>query len=243
MIIDSHAHMGKGYYLDDPIQSFIPPERVLKMAREAGVDKTVVFPVNYAEYSGAMQEIFEAVQKYPDELIGYARVNPDNDNAIEVLNNAIERFHFKGLKLHPGNDKFKVNSRRTRACIERAREYGIHVLFDPVVQLEDIFALTREYRTVNFIIAHMGGFYDWKTQQKCIALAESSPNVYLDTPFAFVQAMLKDAGKRIPERLLFGTDSPAIHPAVEMEKIRSLKLGKAVEDNILGGNIARLLKL
>jgi uncharacterized protein len=243
MIIDSHAHMGKGFYQDDPIQSKIPPERVLKMAREAGVDKTVVFPVNYPEYSGAMTEIFEAVSAYPDELIGYARVNPDNADAIEVLANAIERYRFRGLKLHPGNDKFKVDSPRTRACLDRAREYGIPVLFDPVVQLDDIFALTREYRAVNFIIAHMGGFYDWKTQARCIDLAESSPNVYLDTPFAFVQAMLKDAGKRIPERLLFGTDSPAIHPAVEMEKIRSLKLGAGAEESILGGNISRLIKL
>ena len=72
MIIDSHAHMGKGFYMDDPIQSNIPPERILKMSREAGVDKTIVFPVNYPEYSGAMKEIYEAVQKYPNELIGYA---------------------------------------------------------------------------------------------------------------------------------------------------------------------------
>ena len=68
-------------------------------------------------------------------------------------------------------------------------------------------------------------------------------NVYLDTPFAFVHAMLKEGGKRIPKKILFGTDAPAIHASVEMEKIRSLKLGKAVEEDILGGNIARLLKL
>jgi uncharacterized protein len=243
MIIDSHAHMGKGFFMDDPIQSRIPPERVLTMAREAGVDKTIVFPVNYPEYSGAMKEIYEAVQKYPDELIGYARVNPENENALEVLTNAIENYHFKGLKLHPGNDKWKVNSAATRACLDRARDWGIPALFDPVVQLADIFALTKEYPTLNFIIAHMGGFYDWKTQTKCIELVESQKNVYLDTPFAFVHAMLKEAGKRIPEKVLFGTDAPAIHASVEIEKIKSLKLGTAVEENIFGGNIARLLKL
>ncbi len=243
MIIDSHAHMGKGFYMNDPIQSNIPPERVLKMSREAGVDKTIIFPVNYPEYSGAMREIFEAVQKYPNELIGYARVNPENDNALDVLTNAIENYHFKGLKLHPGNDKWKVNSPHTRKCLDRARDYKIPALFDPVVQLDDIFALTREYPTLNFIIAHMGGFYDWQTQTRCISLAEELPNVYLDTPFAFVHAMLKEGGKRIPRKILFGTDAPAIHASVEMEKIRSLKLGKAVEEDILGGNVARLLRL
>ncbi len=243
MIIDSHAHMGQGFYKDDPVQSNIPAERTINMAREAGVDKTIVFPVNYPEYSGAMREIYEAVQKYPDELIGYARVNPENENALDVLRRAIEEFGFKGLKLHPGNDKFTVNGRATRAVLESAQEHDIPALFDPVVQLDDIFALTREYPDLNFIIAHMGGFWDWRVIERCISLAEERPNVYLDTPFAMVHTMLQKAAERIPDKLLMGTDSPAIHPAVEIVKIRSLGLTKEVEAKILGGNISRLLGL
>ena len=243
MIIDSHAHMGQGFYKDDPVQSNIPAERTINMAREAGVDKTIVFPVNYPEYSGAMREIYEAVQEFPDELIGYARVNPENENALDVLRRAIEEFGFKGLKLHPGNDKFTVNSRATRAVLESAQEHGIPALFDPVVQLDDIFALTREYPDLNFIIAHMGGFWDWRVIERCISLAEERPNVYLDTPFAMVHTMLQKAAERIPDKLLMGTDSPAIHPAVEIVKIRSLGLTKEVEAKILGGNISRLLGL
>lgn len=243
MIIDSHAHMGKGYDLTNPIQSNIPPERILKMAREAGVDRTIVFPVDYPEYSGAMKEIRNAVKKYPAELIGYARVSPDNDNAIEVMTTAIEEYGFKGLKLHPGNDKWKVNSPATRKVLNHVRKYNIPVLFDPVVQLEDIFALIDEYDDINFIIAHMGGFYDWKIMERCITLAEAKKNIYLDTPFAMVHVMLKEAAKRIPDKLLMGTDSPAIHPSVEMEKIRSLGLKKEVEAKILGENIRRLIQL
>jgi predicted TIM-barrel fold metal-dependent hydrolase len=243
MIIDSHAHMGKGYYMDDPIQSNIPVERVLKMAREAGVDKTIIFPVNYPEYSGAMEEVYDAVKRYPDELIGYARVNPENEGAMHTLQKAIEEFGFKGLKLHPGNDKWKVNSPHTRKILEKCIDYKIPVLFDPVVQLDDIFSLIGEYPELIFIIAHMGGFYNWKLMEKCIQLAEKQANVYLDTPFALVHVMLKEAALRIPDKLLMGTDSPAIHPAVEIMKIKSLGVGKETEDKILGGNIARLLNL
>ncbi len=243
MIIDSHAHVGRGYYMDDPIQSLIPVERVLKMAREAGVDRTIIFPVNYPEYSGAMKEIHEAVRKYPNEVMGYARINPENENAMETLRVAIEEYGFKGLKLHPGNDKWKVDSPHTRRALEKARGYGIPVLFDPVKELPDIFALTREYPDITFIIAHMGGFYNWKTMEDCIRLAESRKNVNLDTPFAMVEIMLQKAAERIPDKLLFGTDSPAIHPAVEMEKIRSLKISKEVQEKILGGNISRILGL
>jgi predicted TIM-barrel fold metal-dependent hydrolase len=243
MIIDSHAHMGEGYYKDDPIQSFIPVERVLKMAREAGVDRTIVFPVNYPEYSGAMREVHAAVQKYPDELFGYARINPENKGALELLTKTIEDYGFKGLKLHPGNDNWTVNSNLTREALKRCRDYRIPVLFDPVVQLEDIFALTKEFEELNFIIAHMGGFYNWKLMQRCIALAEERKNIYLDTPFALVQVMLKEAGKRLPQKLIFGTDSPAIHPLVEIEKIKSLGLAQEAVADILGGNISRLLGL
>lgn len=243
MIIDSHAHIGEGYYKDDPVQSFITPDRIVEMAREAGVDKTIVFPVNYPEYSGAMREVFEAVRRFPAELIGYARVNPENENARSVFSRAIEEYGFKGLKLHPGNDKWTVNSHQTRALMDMAREYGVPVLFDPVVQLDDIFEIIREFPRTNFIIAHMGGFYDWRTIERCITLAEELPHVYLDTPFAMVHVMLRRAAERIPDKLLFGTDAPAIHPAVELAKLRSLNLPKGVEDKILGGNISRLLHL
>ena len=243
MIIDSHAHIGKGFYKDDPVQFNIPVERILKMAREAKVDKTIVFPVNYPEYSGAMKEVYEATQKYPDEIVGYARVNPENDKAIEVLKKSIEDYGFKGLKLHPGNDKWIVDSDTTRAILRQANSHNIPVLFDPVEQLEDIFKLIDEFSSLNFIIAHMGGFYDWNIMERCISLAEKKNNVYLDTPFAMVHIMIEEATKRIPTKLFMGTDSPAIHPLVEMEKIKSLNLSKEVENNELGGNIARLLKL
>jgi uncharacterized protein len=243
VIIDSHAHMGKGFSMDDPLQSNITPEWTIRLAREAGVDKTVIFPPNYPEYSGAMREIYNAVQEYPDELIGYARVNPENDNAIDTLRQAIEEFGFKGLKLHPGNDRWTVNSRATRAVLARAQEYGIPALFDPVVQLDDIFALTGEFPDLTFIIAHMGGFWDWRIIERCIVLAEERPNVYLDTPFAMVETMLQEAARRIPDKLLMGTDSPAIHPAVEIVKIRSLGCPRDIEEKILCGNITRLLHL
>ena len=89
----------------------------------------------------------------------------------------------------------------------------------------------------------MGGFYDWKIMERCITLAENKKNIYLDTPFAMVHVMLKEAANRIPDKLFMGTDSPAIHPAVEMEKIRSLGISKEVEAKILGENIRRLLNI
>ena len=58
-----------------------------------------------------------------------------------------------------------------------------------------------------------------------------------------VHVMLRRAAERIPDKLLFGTDAPAIHPAVELAKIRALNLPKEVEGKILGGNISRLLHL
>ena len=46
------------------------------------------------------------------------------------------------------------------------------------------------------------------------------------------------------EKLIMGTDSPeAVHPAVAIEMIRALHLDKETEENILGGNISRLLDL
>jgi predicted TIM-barrel fold metal-dependent hydrolase len=45
------------------------------------------------------------------------------------------------------------------------------------------------------------------------------------------------------ERVVFGSDGPGCHPALELHKVRMLHLDAADEQAVLGGNAARLLGL
>ncbi|MCC2684565.1 MAG: hypothetical protein K0R75_1464, partial [Paenibacillaceae bacterium] len=57
MIIDCHYHLGKGDFLAAFFQCDAMVETLLKHQKEAGVDRTVVFPVKYSRYREANEEI------------------------------------------------------------------------------------------------------------------------------------------------------------------------------------------
>jgi hypothetical protein len=44
-----------------------------------------------------------------------------------------------------------------------------------------------------------------------------------------------------PGKLLFGSDGPWLHPGVELEKVRALRLPADAEQQVLGGNLLRLI--
>lgn len=101
-----------------------------------------------------------------------------------------------------------------------------------------------QYRQVNFIIPHLGSFRDdWQVQQRVVDQLVRHPNVYADTSgvqrFDYIVEATQRAG---PHKLLFGSDGPWLHPAVELYKIQVLPISPSARRLILGGNAARLLR-
>ncbi|MGH8899120.1 MAG: amidohydrolase family protein [Egibacteraceae bacterium] len=103
--------------------------------------------------------------------------------------------------------------------------------------------LSRQYPDVNFIIPHLGGFADdWITHLQVIDMLTRHPNVYGDTSGVRYWGILVQAVRRAgPCKLLFGSDGPLPHPALELRKITLLGLPPSQEALITGGNILRLL--
>jgi uncharacterized protein len=79
---------------------------------------------------------------------------------------------------------------------------------------------------------------DWEA----IELARDEDDVYLETSvgaFLAIKEALRVLGT---EKLIFGSEGPAHHQAVELAKIHALDQHKEAESMILGGNIMRLLQ-
>jgi predicted TIM-barrel fold metal-dependent hydrolase len=57
--------------------------------------------------------------------------------------------------------------------------------------------------------------------------------------FDLLQQAVRRAGAR---KLLFGSDGPWLHPALELEKIRLLGLSEPEQRLVLGGNFLRLIR-
>jgi uncharacterized protein len=116
------------------------------------------------------------------------------------------------------------------------------VLYDVMGEVSTVELIAQEYPDVNFIIPHLGSFADdWRAQVSMIDHLVRHANVYTDTSgirrFDILQEAVRRAGAG---KVLFGTDGPWLHPAVELVKVRVLGLPQYEEQMILGGNFLRL---
>src|SRR5262249_49829202 len=117
------------------------------------------------------------------------------------------------------------------------------ILYDVMGEVSVAEILAEEYPDVAFIIPHLGSFADdWPTQTALIDHLVRHPNIFTDTAgvrrFDILGEALRRAGAR---KILFGSDGPWLHPAVEIAKIYALNLTSSEQAGVLGGNLLRVL--
>lgn len=239
MIIDCHCHAGKGDGLTGPWDTAAPLEKHLRRATQAGIDRTVVFAAFHSDYSVANREVARIVRSRPHRFYGFAFVHPERDRGRvhALLKVAVEDYGFVGIKVH------RHDARITREICEAARTFRLPVLYDVMGETSVARLLAEEYPDVAFIIPHLGSFADdWRAQLGLIDHLARHPNIYTDTAgvrrFDLLDEAVHRAGAR---KILFGSDGPWLHPAVELAKIRALGLTGAEEDLVLGRNLLRLI--
>jgi len=240
MIVDAHCHIGRGEFIGRAYDIDITPEFIIRLADEAEIDKTVVFPVSYSDYSYANREVAMTVEKYPDKLIGFCRINCSNPkSALKNLDEALTNLDLKGVKIHEGLDKGFPN----RAIVEMIMKHDVPMIIhqkDSPLRLEP---MIKSYPDLKVIICHLGGYPgNYIYHAETIYLLEKYKNVYADTAQA-QHYRLQEAAERVPEKLIFGSDAPWYHPAIEKMRVEILEIRKSDKEKILGGNILRLLNL
>ncbi|PYV44495.1 MAG: amidohydrolase [Acidobacteria bacterium] len=236
LIIDAHCHAGKGEAMAAPWSTFADPEVTLGRAQEAGIDKTIIFPINNPTYERANEEVAQIVKKYPGKFIGFAKHDPVTEagKIKQLLSYEVKDLGLKGLKLH---------QLPTREVLDVVAALEIPILFHPP-KVADYHMIAATYPQINFILAHLGSFasQNWSEHLQAIDVARRYPNVYLETSSVVFFEYLEMAARELPaEKLIFGTDGPLVDSRVELYKIRLLKLSKENEEKVLSGNILRLL--
>src|SRR5262245_34390426 len=76
LIVDAHCHAGRGQAMSAPWTTRADLEITLLHMAEAGIDRTVVFPINNTEYERPNQEIAEICGRHPGKFIGFAKHDP-----------------------------------------------------------------------------------------------------------------------------------------------------------------------
>lgn len=235
-VIDCHAHAGTAPGLKEPWTTVANPDEILRRAAEAGIDRTVIFPINHDDFEVANREIAAICRRHPDRFIGYAKHDPvkEKGRIRAMLTREVREMGLRGLKLHV---------HPTPEVLDTVAELRIPVLYHPgrVARFEEI---ARDYPTVDFILAHLGSdlSQDWREHVASIDMAKRHPNVYLDTGGVVLTRYIEQAVRELgPEKLVFGSDEPEVDCRLEFYKVKVLGLPKEQERLILGGNMQRLL--
>jgi len=239
VIIDCHCHAGKGDGLTQPADTAAPLDAYLERAREANIDRTVIFATFSDGYLRANREVAQIVAGHRDRLLGFAFVHPlaDKGRIDAMIREAVGEFGFVGIKVH------RHDARITREICAAARRYCVPILYDVMGEVSVAEILAQEYPDVPFIIPHLGSFADdWRAQTALIDHLVRHPNIFTDTAGVRRFDVLEQAVKRAgAHKILFGTDGPWLHPAVEISKVYALNLGARDQAAVLGGNLMRLI--
>lgn len=108
-----------------------------------------------------------------------------------------------------------------------------------LIDIKEIFNLAKKYPSVPVIIGHLGGV-NWLD---VIKMAKETKNIYIDLSAFYTTVALNMTIKELPEKCLFSADLPYGDLIVSKFSIERVCKDKDVVDQVLGGNIVKLLKL
>jgi uncharacterized protein len=239
VIVDAHCHAGLDPDYPFPFHSRDPLAAHLRRSREAGIDRTVVFPLFNRDFRVANARVGRLVAGSGGRLIGFSGVHPERDapRFDQLLDEAVDVHGLRGVKVH-GHEGAPSEA----LVLETARR-GLPMIVDVVGRPGPVAALAVRHPSQVFVIPHAGSFADdWKSQLAVIEIVRALPNVYADTSgIRYWDVLQRGLNRFGPGKLIFGSDGPFLHPAVELEKVRRLGLAPRELDSVLGGTILGLI--
>jgi len=218
------------------------PERLIAEMDEAGIDKAVVFGVDWGLALGEPKTsiknynkyIAKATKEYPDRLIGFFTIDPRRENALELFEKAISDWGMKGLKLHPTTG-FLIDGQESRAILEKAIELDVPVIshLGYILALKGYLAkpkyfdlITTDYPELKISLAHL----NYGEVDDLLSLMFSKTNVFCDIsahgqilvmnspPDFYRQLRYFMNFEGVKDRVMFGTDWPMTSNIMSLKK-------------------------
>ncbi len=247
VVIDGHTHFAGP-------EKGLPPNSVkelLSIMDMNDIDAVVTTPPLSSigadrKYDEANAFISKAMKEAPNRIFGFIRVNPHFlDHALSSIEEGVKRQGFKGIKLHPRNEAFPINSEKLVFPIaELAGKLKVPLLFhtgDPdtygFAQPTLVGDLADTFPEVTIIIGHMGK----RLYEDAILVARWFDNIILETSFHTPREITRAVERVGADRVIYGSDMPFGIPEIALMSVRLCKLSKSEKEMILGLNMAHIL--
>lgn len=261
MIVDSHAHV------------MLPPERQIQLMTEAEVDCTILFTstihpetaVNLESFEAELNKLYDILNgvtnpfderiRAIEELAAVISANPlkyigfgsiplglSYDETLTWIDKYILANNFRGIgELTPGSGLVSQLAPLFCASMEVGNlPLWVHT-FMPLnfEDIKELLILAQRHPDVPIILGHLGGVY-WLDTLKAV---RDISNVYLDLSATFTTMAPSFAIKEYPERCFFSSDAPYCSPLTARTVLEQIVKDRHILEQVLGGNISRLLKI
>jgi hypothetical protein len=207
-------------------------------------------------------EILELAANERDTLIPFASVDPNRGaEGVALAKRLIADYDVRGFKFHPSMQHFFPDDRVAYPLYEVIAEHGLPAVFHTgqtavgagqrggggillkysnPVHLDEVAA---DFPDMPIVMAHPS--VPW--QDEALSVAVHKPQVYIDlsgwSPKYFPPQLVRYANTLLKEKVLFGTDYPALTPERWLRDFDTLDIKPEVRPLILKDNAARLLGL
>jgi predicted TIM-barrel fold metal-dependent hydrolase len=216
-------------------------DELVRLFDEAGIQAgmTLISGADAADN----RTVSEAMKKHPTRIFGMCLVNARRGQAaVDEFRMTVTKWGFKGLKHSAESDDL------VKAAADLGVPVTIHTggeFWNPQTKTfyEKIAEMAKKYPALPIIMEHMGYRY---SIDLAIEVARQYPNLYLGTtiPAAAEPVLVKKAVQEAgAEKVVFGSNAPFALADLGVEGIRRLKLGKADEELVFGGNFRRIYRL
>jgi predicted TIM-barrel fold metal-dependent hydrolase len=226
----------------------------------------VIFGVDSERETGfrrySNEEIAEQAAKNSDIMIPFASIDPAKGKlGARQARNLIRDYGIKGFKFHPTMQGFYPNDRSAYVLYEAIAEAGAIALFHTgqtavgagmpggmgmrlkysnPMHVDDVAA---DFPEMKIVLAHPS--FPW--QEEALSVATHKPNVYIDlsgwSPKYFPAILVKYVNSLLKNKVLFGSDWPAISPERWLKDFDTLEIKDAVRPLVLKENAIKLLQL
>ena len=235
-ICDAHVHLGESGPWQPHMNSTIYVDKLVRLLNKYEVERAVVFPnPNVGDKYPQMNDyIAKSVKKHPKRLVGFGRVDPRREYAVQELNRIKNHLKLTGLKLHPMVECFRPDHPFFNKFFQKTNELNLPILFhtgDGFSSPGLILKIAKKYPKLPIILGHL--------KEAALGVMKQCENVYVETSgtspdFVELSADI-DQG-----RILFGSDVPYYRYPTQIIIIETAEISQKVKRKILCENFQRL---
>jgi predicted TIM-barrel fold metal-dependent hydrolase len=256
--IDVHGHYGRyvragGGDLLDRLSSADAAE-VVRRARDVGIVLTFVSPLSallprlHGDAVAGNDEAARVVARTPG-LRQYVVIDPRRPQTYAQAEELLAKPHCVGIKIHPEEHGYSIREHAAPIFEFAARHRAVILTHSSETnsRANDFVPWANEFPEVRLILAHIGCGHDGDLTHQVRAIqAGRHGNLYADTSSArsivpgLIEWTVREVGA---DRVLFGTDTPLYHTAMQRARIEHADLSDGEKGRILRDNAVRLFGL